>query len=123
MDKKTKKKRRKEKKKNRFVITGKLKDCNLGKPIKEKGFVTQLIPSSGSYLCPICKNKLKPKKTCKYHVSYKPEIIVVACTACNLEEYLLRLNKETKNKKRREMVRCYQLKYAPKHYHKYYTRY
>ncbi len=111
----------KKKKRNRFVVTGKLKDF-LKKPVKKTNFVEELISFKGNPVCPICNEKLKPKKTCKYHICYNPEIIVVACTACNLEEYLLRLNKNTKNSKRREKVREYQLKHAPKYYHKYYTR-
>lgn len=44
-------------------------------------------------ICPICYNKITPKNHwVRYHVSYTPEIVVLACKFCNFTEFCLRNN-------------------------------
>jgi len=42
-------------------------------------------------VCPICSRKIT-KKNCwvRYHVSYSPQLVVLACKYCNFAEYGLR---------------------------------
>lgn len=45
-------------------------------------------------ICPICQFKIKSPKNVwvKYHISYKPELTILACRYCNWTEYNLRNN-------------------------------
>jgi len=49
------------------------------------------------FYCPICK-KIKPvrssqkRNSVKYHISYEPEITIIACSRCNVLEMMLRNN-------------------------------
>lgn len=46
-------------------------------------------------ICPICKIEIrKPNKFVKYHISYSPEITILACQYCNYTERALRLNEK-----------------------------
>lgn len=41
--------------------------------------------------CPICENPYTEKHyKLEYHVEYKPEITIDACSGCNFAEYLMR---------------------------------
>jgi hypothetical protein len=43
--------------------------------------------------CPICKKPVIGKNSwIKYHISYKPEMTIMACKFCNYTEWLLRNN-------------------------------
>jgi len=49
-------------------------------------------------VCPICKKQLSAKnRWVKYHVSYKPEIMILACKWCNFTEWVLRNNIKNRN--------------------------
>ena len=65
--------------------------------------------------CPICKYQiLPPNKWVQYHVSYNPEIVILACSYCNYVEFLLRngIKKDTaKVNSRIEQVIMFQKKY------------
>jgi len=44
-------------------------------------------------ICPICQQKILGKNCwVKYHISYDPEMTILACKYCNHCEYLLRKN-------------------------------
>jgi hypothetical protein len=43
-------------------------------------------------ICPICEMEIKGKNGwVRYHVSYKPEIVILACKYCNKIERVIRL--------------------------------
>jgi len=69
--------------------------------------------------CPICgfaPSKRNPMVT--YHISYNPELVVMACKYCNFTEFLLRNKIERDynflNQKRTNAVKKYQEKFGQK---------
>lgn len=49
------------------------------------------IPLNKGDKCPICdKLIIKPNTWVKYHISYNPEMVILACKYCNYTEYCLR---------------------------------
>lgn len=77
------------------------------------------IPKNKGERCPICNFVIKkPNNWVKYHISYKPEMCVLACKYCNYVEYGLRTQKvdyRTKgafSKKRVDRVIKYQKKFG-----------
>lgn len=66
-------------------------------------------------LCPICWRKpLPPNIWVKYHISYKPEMCILACKNCNWIEKLLRTNQFIpKNQiERARLIRLYHSRFG-----------
>lgn len=44
-------------------------------------------------VCPICHYQIiSPNCWVRYHISYKPEMVILSCKYCNMSEYFLRNN-------------------------------
>jgi len=53
-----------------------------------------LIKTEKGDICPICQQPIRsPNFWVKYHISYNPELIILACRYCNYTEWCLRNNK------------------------------
>lgn len=53
--------------------------------------------------CPICGRRFK--RYVRYHVSYSPEFVIMACRRCNQVEWKLRHNLLVGNEERRRVER------------------
>ncbi|MEN9919430.1 MAG: hypothetical protein RL662_1866 [Bacteroidota bacterium] len=71
-----------------------------------------IIPLNKGDQCPVCFMKIiKPNCWVRYHISYEPQMQILACKYCNYTEYCLRTStkgSKAMSKKRVERVIKYQ---------------
>jgi len=52
------------------------------------------IPTKNGDICPICRYRItKPNVWVRYHVSYRPVLVILACSYCNYTENCMRTGK------------------------------
>jgi len=63
--------------------------------------------------CPICRLKISwPNRLVRFHIRYKPPMVIWACSYCNLVEYQLRRKKDVVDSTRALLVSTYMLKFG-----------